>query len=359
MSLALRHIEADRVPKGEICVAPGIANALLGKQYPSDYLHYQREKEVREFLNMDFVNLGDWPEEEIGTDEGGNRKFLSNYGYEFVTNGRSKRITKPAVVDIENVASYRIPDIRRVSGALVSEFSRTADFFVFAQIGGPVSMLDEMFPIEDYLVYCMTNPSEIRLITEKVMEYELAKARLFLDCGADAIFLADDIAYNSGLFLPPRAMEALVYPFYRQVVDEIKRYKPVPVVFHSDGDINGAMDRLVSCGFDGLQSLQPSAGMDIVRIKRDYGDALCLIGNIDLDYVMTFAPPEAVADTVRRTIDAAAPAGGFVLSTCNTLVDAIPPENALAMYRTADEYGVYADLCRRWEQIGTDKGVSV
>ena len=33
--------------------------------------------------------------------------------------------------------------------------------------------------------------------------------------------------------------------------------------------------------------------------------------------------------------DLAAPGGGYVLVTCNTLIDAIPEANALAMYRSA------------------------
>ena len=82
-------------------------------------------------------------------------------------------------------------------------------------------------------------------------------------------------------------------------------------------------EEIVACGFEGLHSLQPSAGMDIAEIKRRYGKDLTLIGNIDLDYVMTMAPPSEVEDVVKRTIDA------------------VPPANALAMYETAHRYGVY------------------
>jgi uroporphyrinogen decarboxylase len=199
-------------------------------------------------------------------------------------------------------------------------------------------MLDEMFPMEDYMVYCLTNTKEMRILGEKVMEHEISKAKLFIDSGADAVLIADDIAFNSGVFLPPNIMEELVYPFYKAAVREIKKHKDVPVFFHSDGDLRKVMHKIIDAGFDGIHSLQPSAGMDIAQIKKDYGDVLCLMGNIDLDYVMTFASPREVEEAVRRTIDAAAPGGGFILSTCNTLIDAIPTENALAMYRTAQEY---------------------
>ncbi len=331
---AFLHKEGDRVPKGEPWIAGSLANKLLGQAYPLDYQHFVRDREIRSFLNMDLINLGDWPSEEIGMDSNGNRKYRSLYGYEFIDNGKSKHITKPPVDDIDHADKYRIPDIGKVSGKIISDFKKNTDLFVMGQIGGPVSMLDEMFPMEDYLVYCLTNTKEMKSITEKVMEFELQKAKLFIDCGADAIFFADDIAFNAGAFLPPHIMKEIVYPFYKRTVAEIKKHSPVPVIFHSDGDLNEVMNHIVEAGFDGIQSLQPSAGMDITQIKKEYGDVLCLMGNIDLDYVMTFATPAEVVDIVNRTIDIAAPGGGFILSTCNSLVDAIPPENAIAMYRT-------------------------
>lgn len=184
---------------------------------------------------------------------------------------------------------------------------------------------------EDYLVYCITNPDELISISDKVMEYEIEKAKLFLDAGADAIFMADDIAFNTGVFLPPQLMDRLVFPYYEKVVREIKAYRDVPVFAHSDGDLNSVMHRYVELGFDGIQSLQPSANMDIRQLKRQYGDKLCLWGNIDLNHVMCFASAEEVRQAVRDTIDAAWHDGGFILSTCNSMVDCIPPENVLAM----------------------------
>lgn len=343
VSNAIRHKESDRVPKGEIWIEGSLANRLLNSSYPVDYQSYERDRKVREFLDIDLINLGDWPSEEIGTDEAGNRKYRSIYGYEYVNSGKSRHITRPPIDDIENAGLYRVPDIKRVSGKIIEEFAATTDFFLFGQIGGPVSMLDEMFPMEDFMVYCLTNTNEMRTLGEKVMEYEIGKAKLFIDSGADAILMADDIAFNSGVFLPPHIMEELVYPLHKAALEEIKRHKNVPVFFHSDGNLNKVMNKIAGSGFDGLQSLQPSAGMDIAQIKKGFGDALCLMGNIDLDYVMTYASPQEVEEVVKRTIDAAAPGGGYILSTCNSLIDAVTAENTLAMYRTAQKYGKYRE----------------
>lgn len=338
---AFQHKEGDRLPKGETWIEGSLANKLLAANYPLDYQHVERDIKVRELFNIDLINLGDWPSKEIGIDKNGNKIFKSNYGYEFVTNGISKHIIKPPIDDIEDADKYQIPDIKKVSGKIITDFKKNTDLFVMGQVGGPVSMLDEMFPMEDYLVYCLTNTKEIKIIGEMVMEYEIAKAKLFIDSGADAIFFADDIAFNSGTFLPPHIMDEIVFSFYPYFVKEIKKYKNVPIIFHSDGDLRKVMGKIVDAGFDGIQSLQPSANMDIAEIKKEYGNTLCLMGNIDLDYIMTFATPKEVEDIVKKTIDIAAPGGGFILSTCNTFIDAIPVENALAMYNTGHTYGVY------------------
>lgn len=335
---ALAHRPVDQIPKGELAVSPIFANKLLGGGYSEEFQDFEREAAVRELLHMDFINVGDWPAWRIGTTEKGEGIYKSNYGETYIDNGVSKHMIGLPFESIEESDSYEIPDIRRVSGELIRRFAQETDLFVFAQIGGPISMVNEMIGMEDYMVYSLTNTEEIRSLAEKIMVYEVQKAKLFLDSGANGILMADDMAFNSGLFLPPHIMEEVAYPIYEEAIRAIKAYKDVPIVLHTDGNITLALDRIVELGFDGIQSLQPSAGMDIRKVKETYGEKLCLIGNIDLDYIMTFGTPQEVKETVETTIRQAAGGSGFILSTCNILVDIIPPENAIAMYEAAEAF---------------------
>jgi len=335
---AIAHRQTDKVPKGEIYIESNIANNLIGKNYPTDYQYFDREKEVRELLHMDLVNLGEWPSEKIGTDDNGNTIYRSVYGYDFKSTGLSNHVVRPPILKIEDAGKYPVPDINKITARDIADFSGKTDFFIFGQIGGPVSMANEMFGMQEYMMYCLTNASEIRTIGEKIMEFEIAKAIKFIDNGAEGIILTDDIAFNTGVFLPEETMEIIAYPLYETAVREIKKHRDIPVFFHSDGKMDIVFKRIISCGFNGIHSLQPSAGMDIRKLKKEYGDHICLMGNIDLDHVMTFAKPEEVERTVKETMDIAAVGSGFILSTCNTLIDAIPPENALAMYNFAENY---------------------
>ena len=51
-------------------------------------------------------------------------------------------------------------------------------------------------------------------------------------------------------------------------------------------------------------------------------------------------PADEVAAEVRQKIDALAPGGGYVLASCNHMID-VKPENILALFETARVYGRY------------------
>ena len=98
-------------------------------------------------------------------------------------------------------------------------------------------------------------------------------------------------------------------------------------------------------GFDGLQSLQPSANMDLARIKKRYGDRICLMGNIDIDYTLPFGNAAEVKEAVIKALRIAGPGGGYILSSSNVLTRDVPAENAKTMYETAERYGKYPLRC--------------
>lgn len=334
---AICHQETDRVPKGELHIEGTLANLLTGRDYPLTYECFEREREVREILHMDLVNVGEWPQWEIGNTENGKILVETVYGQIYEMGAESSRLLKPAIENIEDVSDYKKPDSSRVTGNIVRRFAEETDFFVFAQIGGPVTQLDEMFSVEDFMVYSLTNTEEMHEIADKVVEYELEKAKIFLDCGADGIVIGDDVAFNTGVFLSPAIMQKNVYPFWSKMVKSIKEYKDVPVFLHSDGNITSILEQVTEAGFDGIQSLQPSAGVDIGQVKKKYGDRLCLWGNIDLDHVMCFGNEEEVKRTVKETIRIAGRNGGFILSNCNTMLSSIPAKNIYAMMEAAEE----------------------
>jgi uroporphyrinogen decarboxylase len=141
--------------------------------------------------------------------------------------------------------------------------------------------------------------------------------------------------------MSPQALWEFDFQYMKELVKEIHNLG-VPVILHACGNVNKALPMLVGVGIDCLQGLQPTAHNDIAAIKDCFGDTLCLMGYMDLNYLLPKASPREVMDGVRKTIKVAAKGGGYMLSTCNMLNGDVPPENALAMYMAGARYGIYS-----------------
>ena len=86
----------------------------------------------------------------------------------------------------------------------------------------------------------------------------------------------------------------------------------VPVFFHSDGKVESMLPLIKDAGFDGLQCIEPAAGMDIGKVKSEYGKDLCLMGNIDPALLIDGSDSkkenyEELSDAVMQLLSAAAP----------------------------------------------------
>ena len=94
--------------------------------------------------------------------------------------------------------------------------------------------------------------------------------------GVDIVFLADDFAFNKGLFVEPRRFERLWRPHFDRIV-EPAREAGKPIIFHSDGKIDDAVEMLLDMGVDCLNPMDPS-GIDYRDYKRRYGHRVTPLG---------------------------------------------------------------------------------
>lgn len=166
---------------------------------------------------------------------------------------------------------------------------------------------------------------------------ELIKASF--DAGLEVWTESGDLGYKSGTFMRPEDMRKLLLPCYKNMT-KTAHNKGGKCILHSDGNLMGVLDFIVDAGFDGLHSLDPQAGMDLLKIKQQVGDKLCLLGNIDVSYILSRGSQKEVEAAVKKTIEIAGPGGGFILSPTN-IHPAVRPENLRWMVEAAKKYGVY------------------
>ena len=81
--------------------------------------------------------------------------------------------------------------------------------------------------------------------------------------------------------------------------------------------------------------------MDIAEVKRQFGQYLCLIGNIDLGGSLTMGTPEQVHADVRQRIRELAPGGGYMVGSSNSVTSYVPLANYKALIDAVLKWGRY------------------
>lgn len=154
-----------------------------------------------------------------------------------------------------------------------------------------------------------------------------------------AVLMSDDLAHIKGTFVNPKVYRKYVFPWYRQI-GQVLENAGIPFIFHSDGNFMSVFNDLAECGVKAIHPIEPQA-MNIVDVKKEYGNRFCIFGNIDLDYTLTRGTPEEVEALVKQKIKDLAPGGGWGIAASNSIPDYVKPENFKAMIEATKKYGKY------------------
>jgi uroporphyrinogen decarboxylase len=99
----------------------------------------------------------------------------------------------------------------------------------------------------------------------------------------------------------------------------------------------------IEAGIDILNPVQTSAAnMTPARLKCEFGDRLVFWGGgCDTQTILGHATPEEIRQHVKERIATFGPNGGYVFNQVHNIQANVPPENILAMFDAAYEFGSY------------------
>jgi len=195
--------------------------------------------------------------------------------------------------------------------------------------------------LELFSVAIYDAPGDVGRILDAYTEQQRIKAQIYADHKlAPAYQVSCDIAFKGSTLFSPEFLRRELAPRLAREIEPVKQ-AGIKVILHSDGDVTGVLDDLIETGIDGLNPLEPTAGMDLAAIKRRYGRNLVLVGNADPNLV-TFGSPETIDAEVRRCIGAAARGGGYFFDTgAGEIMPGFPAENVLRMCEAVRRFGRY------------------
>ncbi|MHB8900469.1 MAG: uroporphyrinogen decarboxylase family protein [Thermoguttaceae bacterium] len=200
--------------------------------------------------------------------------------------------------------------------------------------------------LENWFMDMVSQPEFCEALLDQTLKFWMDWFRLFLDeIGdlVDVIMIGDDLAGQTGPMFRPAFYRDVVKPRQKRLVQYIRSRTGAKIWYHTCGACTEYIPDLVDNGIDILNPVQISAaGMDPADLKARFGRQLTFWGGaIDAQHVLPTATPDKVRHDVRRNLEAFMPGGGYVFNNVHNIQAGVPPENVLALYDAAYEFGFY------------------
>jgi uroporphyrinogen decarboxylase len=341
---AARHEEQERVPLCEVLVEYPIQSRYLGREVTSDDLSSQLEFWIK--AGYDFIPLT------VGMMTPG----------KVTTESVISKVIKDVMLkdspDAEKEEAWSLErrsflnnreDFERfpwdIAGKLdFAKFYAIKDLLpekmkVIAVSGKIFTLTWMLMGFNNFATSLIMDEQLVADVFRKVAEIQFqGLEQIFEMPHVGAVWVVDDLAFGTGPMISPQAFRDHVFPWYKEMA---RRCHQNELIFfmHSDGDLTTLMEDIIDMGVDILQPIDPTC-MDIVKIKREYGDRLCLVGNVSNELLRSGTPTE-IEERVKFLLRHVAPGGGYCVGSGNSVPDWARFENYMAMREAVFRYGAY------------------
>lgn len=154
-----------------------------------------------------------------------------------------------------------------------------------------VNVFEMMHPLcghEHMLVGMALDPEWVSEMAETYSRITLELQEiLFAEEGwPDGIWYYEDMGFKERPFFSLDMYREIIQPWHKRTIDFAHSHG-LPVIMHSCGNVEKLLPGMLESGIDCLQVIEVKAGMDLLKIYRDYGDVLSLMGGIDVRVLYT------------------------------------------------------------------------
>lgn len=228
------------------------------------------------------------------------------------------------------------PGYRRGLAEEAREVRQGTDYALILSL--PVGFVHQsqfMRGYEAWLMDLVLEPFLAEALMDHILDIHLAIIGQMLEAvgdDIDVVLYADDVAFQDRLMTSPEIYRRLIKPRQRRLFDFLKARMKAKILYHTCGAVYPLIGDFIEIGLDILNPIQTTAqGMDIQRLKQEFGQDLCFWGGIDLQQLLPHGSPAEVAAVTREIIACLGAGGGYVLSAANNIQADVPPQNILAM----------------------------
>lgn len=192
---------------------------------------------------------------------------------------------------------------------------------------------------ETILIAMLEEPEWVQDMFNTYLDNCIALYEMVWDAGYtfDAIHWPDDMGYKGTPFFSKEIYRNLLKPVHKRAVDWAHN-KGIYADLHSCGDINILLPDILETGIDSLNPIEAKAGMDIIKLKKQYGDKLVFHGGFD---AMSFGDEGTAVDKVKEILPVVKENGGYIFATDHSIPNNASLDTFRQVVDTVKKYGKY------------------
>ncbi|MDD4889219.1 MAG: uroporphyrinogen decarboxylase family protein [Phycisphaerae bacterium] len=215
------------------------------------------------------------------------------------------------------------------------------EVFLCAGFVAPFDLMSPMCGHENLLMGMALDPDWVRDMCDVYSRVTIHLLEMLFDREGlpDGIWVWDDLGFRNGPFMSPAMYREILFPTHKRLFD-FAHSRKLPVVLHTDGFVESLLPSLIEAGIDCLQPMEVKSGMDLLKIKKAYGDRIALIGGMD-ERVLETNDRRAVLAELERKLPAAMAGGGYVLQVDHSVSNLVDYETYRYFVETGLKLGAY------------------
>lgn len=271
-------------------------------------------------------------------------EYTDEFGVVFRTTEASWPVNAPVTYPVRTLAdvrAFRYPEVGRDRADDVEAAVRRArgEIAVFAGIQGPLRTAWFLMGFENICLALVDDPECVRELFRGAVEFTTRLLGTLEGIGIDGIFVSEDMGFSTSSYFSPEVFRRHVFPFQRELLRAARKLG-VPVILHSDGNLNAILDDLMGMGFDAYHPFERAAAMDIFATRARYPDAV-LIGNLDSKRVLVEGDAKRIRREAIECIRRLGARGRYLLASDHSINDSIRPETILELVEIVKAEGTY------------------
>ncbi len=155
----------------------------------------------------------------------------------------------------------------------------------------------------------------------------------------DGVFYYEDMGFKGKPFMSPAMYREIIWPSHKRLFD-FAHGRGLPVIVHSCGFVEPLVEHLIEAGMDCLQAMEVKAGMDLLRLKKRFGDRIALFGGMDIRVLET-NDKAAIKAELDAKLPGAMAGGGYILHTDHSISPTVRYESYKYFLEYGRELGMY------------------